>query len=146
MQWFIPSISMGNLKPFLSLALIDYRKYYPSRYWKDQISKGKQYYSFSFTCLIFLLVYLKFPNCKTEIIKPDPSYYTCGLQREEMKRQRHTYHDNKIFWSGTQSFQGFWVISWSLVVKSCPSNIKLPRPVNSPGTINIVIIPFRFQS
>lgn len=56
------------------------------------------------------------------------------------------YHDNQVFSGRSQRFQRLRLIGRSLVVKRGPPDVKLPGPVDGPGSVNVIILLFRFQS
>lgn len=56
------------------------------------------------------------------------------------------YHDNQVFSGRSQRFQRLRLIGRSLVVKCGPPDVKLPGPVDGPGSVDVIILLFRFQS
>lgn len=55
------------------------------------------------------------------------------------------YHDNQVFSGRSQRFQRLRLIRGSLVVKCGPPDVKLPGPVDGPGSVDVVIVLLRFQ-
>lgn len=76
--------------------------------------------------------------------------YTAALKRTSKQHIRHsetdrkdrnnTYHDNQGLCGGTECLERFGLVSGPLVVEGRPSDIKLARPVDGPGTVDVVVI------